>query len=150
MKQISLIVFISTVLLPLFGCGEQESKCPKVDDPQAFLLGHWRSVKLEGKDAGNFIKEIEFNFGANSNLVAKATMSDGSIDEKRGTFTIDKEKITFVVEGQKDMSKYTVKDDVLVIHDPTLDSRILLKKVKSVKPKPAEQGAEGDAVNRAP
>jgi len=88
------------------------------------LVGRWHSVKLEGEDIGNFIKEIRYTFGADGSCVAEAAMTDGAMERKQGAFRVEGDQLYQVVEGDSLKGRFELNDGVLIIHDPFLDSRV--------------------------
>ena len=95
------------------------------------LTGHWRSVKLEGADIGNFIKEIRYTFGADGSFVAEAAMNDGSTDTRQGVFRIEGNRLLRIVDGSSVKAGFTFENGTLIIHDPFLDTKIWLEKEPS-------------------
>jgi len=95
------------------------------------LTGHWRSVRLEGADIGNFIKEIRYTFGANDTFVAEAAMNDGSTDRKQGVFKIEGNQLLRVVDGASLKAEFTLDNGTLVIYDHFLDTKVWFEKDSS-------------------
>ncbi len=92
------------------------------------LTGHWRSVKLEGADIGNFIKEIRYTFGADYTFVAEAAMNDGSTDRKQGVFKIEGNQLLRVVDGVPLKAEFALHNGTLVIYDHFLDTKVWFEK----------------------
>ncbi len=92
------------------------------------LTGHWRSVKLEGADIGNFIKEIRYTFSSDGTFVARAAMNDGSTDKKQGVFKIDGNQLLRIADGVWLKAGFTFDNGTLIIHDPFLDTKVWFEK----------------------
>lgn len=119
-------------MLWAWGCAKQSPPdADKTESPVAVpaadmacpLTGHWRSVKLEGADIGNFIKEIRYTFGADGAFVAEAAMNDGSTDTRKGVFRIEGSQLLRVLDGALLKAGLTFENGTLIIHDPFLDTR---------------------------
>ncbi len=112
------------------------SEAGKIEPPAAAsaaavacpLTGHWRSVKLEGADIGNFIKEIRYTFGADGTFVAEAAMNDGSTDRKQGVFKIEGNQLLRIADGASLKAGFTLDNGTLIIHDPFLDTKVWFEK----------------------
>ena len=92
------------------------------------LAGCWRSVKMEGADIGNFIKEIRYTFGNGGSFAAEVTIADGSTDKKEGTFRIEGNELIRLVEGASVDGEFELDNGKLIIFDPYLDTRIWFEK----------------------
>lgn len=92
------------------------------------LAGCWRSVKMEGADIGNFIKEIRYTFGNDGSFAAEVTMADGSTDKKDGTFRIDGNRLFQLVEGASVDGEFELENGKLIIFDPYLDTKVWFEK----------------------
>lgn len=126
-------LFCALVILCTWGCAKQSpSEADKTDPPAAVpeadvacsLTGHWRSVKLEGADIGNFIKEIRYTFCADGTFVAEAAMNDGSADTRQGVFKIEGDQLLRIFDGTSLKAGFTFENGTLIIHDPFLDTRV--------------------------
>ena len=133
-------LFCALVILWAWGCAKQSPpEADKTEPPAAVseagktvaaadvacpLTGHWRSVKLEGADIGNFIKEIRYTFGADGTFVAEAAMNDGSADTRQGVFKIEGNQLLRIFDGTSLKAGFTFENGTLIIHDPFLDTRV--------------------------
>jgi len=94
----------------------------------ARLAGDWYSVKLQGPDIENFIKEISYTFGTDGSFLARAFMSDGRIDTKRGTFEIRGNQL-IQMTGQTSLNRrFEFRNGTLIIYDPFLDTTVWLER----------------------
>lgn len=132
-RRNDVFLFCALVILCTWGCAKQSPpEADKTEPPVAVpeadvacpLTGHWRSVKLEGADIGNFIKEIRYTFGADGTFVAEAAMNDGSTDRKQGVFKIEGNQLLRVLDGASLKAGFTLDKGTLIIHDPFLDTRV--------------------------
>jgi hypothetical protein len=88
------------------------------------VIGRWQSFKIDGEDIGNFISEIRYTFTADGGFVAEATMADGSVDKKHGTFRIEGEYIYQFIEGATHKCRFRLDDGKLIVHDPFIDCSV--------------------------
>ena len=147
-KRVFLICIV--VMFSVIGCSKEEPAEPEVqaeqvepepleqvsetDDPEPVLeavsplTGRWRSVRMDGADIGNFVKEITYTFGGDGSFVAEAVMTDGGTDNRQGTFTVEGNQMLQIVGGVSLKRRFEFQDQMLVISDPYLDSTIWFEK----------------------
>ncbi|MGE3409830.1 MAG: creatininase family protein [Pirellulales bacterium] len=99
----------------------------------AKLVGKWKSVKLEGKDVGDFILGIDAEFDDEGNFTMTASLKlDGKTQSavKQGRYSIKDGKLEMMVDGEKRAETAWFEREHLVIQDPELDSRAYFARVK--------------------
>ncbi|MBE0536283.1 MAG: hypothetical protein IH624_11495 [Phycisphaerae bacterium] len=92
--------------------------------PASPLVGGWHSVKIEGADIGNFIKEIRYTFSPDGGFVAEAAMTDGGTDRKQGTFRTEGDQMYQFIEDARLNCEFRLDNGQLIVHDPFLDASI--------------------------
>ena len=156
MNTIRITVFMAmSVVCASLHAGENPAPTgsSKQDDPKTFIIGHWQSVRFEGKDAQDMaaaIRQVDYTFLTDSSFTATAAMKDGSIETQKGTFTIDKENINLLPTGEKAISStYTLKDGLLTIRDPTASASVVLEKADSKRSRTNEQPPAKDGPRKS-
>ena len=100
------------------------------------VVGHWRSVKLEGKDIGTRIVGIEAEFWKDGRVTLIAKLKqEGDIKSitKNGKYKIAMKELEWTFDNETRRSKAWFQEDHLVIQDPQLDSRVHYERVTSKK-----------------
>lgn len=135
MRTLTATIAIAILALTFIGCGASRLS----DSVETALLGDWRSTALEGSASGDFISSIEFSFRDASELSATATMTDGSVDTKSGTWSVENDRLTMTFDGEAQTSKIDWRNGLLVINDHEIDSRVILKKEEAGRSKKEPQ-----------
>jgi hypothetical protein len=108
-------------LLLLSACSSQ---------PKPSLVGHWQSFELGGKDmAGTTLKEVDYEFRLDGHFSAVGTVAGDHKQTFTGHYSVGITNLDMTTDG-KGLQKmpYTLKDGVLTIRDPKLDSYVSFRK----------------------
>lgn len=100
------------------------------------IVGHWQSVKLEGKDIGTHIVEIKAEFGKDFRVTLTAQLKqEGELKTvtKKGVYKVARKELEMTFGNETRRGKAWFQNGHLVIQDPELDSRVHYKRVTSKK-----------------
>jgi len=124
---------ISTALFIAFSAvGASSAEKQPIDS--AKIVGRWRSVKLEGKDIGTRIIEIDATFADDGkvSMTAKLKAGDGKVktETKNGEYRVIENELEMTIDKETRRSKSWFQNNLFVIQDPELDSRVHFERVK--------------------
>ena len=92
------------------------------------FIGKWVSFSLQGKDIGNEIIRIEFTFNKDQTFSAIAFFRNGEHDQRKGGYSFVAGFLHLKVNNEVDVCKVDFIQGDLVIHDPSLESEIRLRR----------------------
>jgi hypothetical protein len=75
------------------------------------------------------ISSIELSFQDSSKLSGTAIMKDGTTDTRSGTWSVVRNQLTMITNGNSQKCNTEWRGDLLIIHDSTLDCRVVLKRM---------------------
>jgi hypothetical protein len=94
------------------------------------LVGKWRLVNVSGKDAGDFIEEIEFVFRKDGTFIASATIKEEGVESYKGTYGVKGTKLRMKVSGKPDLlCPCRLRNGHLFMKDSSLDAEMKFVRV---------------------
>jgi hypothetical protein len=122
-------IVILTLCIVLAGSLSCRKDSPANQHSQT-IIGKWTSIELGGSGIGGHIKDLTCVFGKDRSVTMQATMADGSKMEHSGSYTLSESIINITLDnGDSQAMPYQLKDDILQMEDPQLNSWIKYEKI---------------------
>ena len=107
------------------------------------LIGTWISVRFGGRDIGENIQRMEYDFRANGSFRASARLKDKGDVTYEGTYSLEDGKVRMTIQGKgKRLMPFKIQSGLLRLRDQDIDSWVEYRK------KPAEQDDSQNPVKR--
>jgi hypothetical protein len=120
-----IILALCFVLAGLLSCREDSPG----NQPSRTIIGEWKSTELGGSAIGDHIKDLTCVFGKDGSVTMSATMANGSEMKHSGSYTLSESMININLDnGDSQAMPYQLKDGILQIQDPQLNSWIKYEK----------------------